>query len=80
MESGAYKPHGSKQTKTGMSGNHFQSITQITKVDSHKDDHPKQGQHHVGRVDVEAAGAARLLVREVVFKNFVPEFLISIWN
>ena len=28
-------------------------------------------------VDVEAAGAARLLVREVIFKNFVPEFLID---
>ena len=28
-------------------------------------------------IDVEAAGAARLLVREVIFKNFVPEFLID---
>ena len=28
-------------------------------------------------IDVEAAGAARLLVREVMFKNFVPEFLID---
>ena len=28
-------------------------------------------------IDVEAAGAARLFVREVVFKNFVPEFLID---
>ena len=28
-------------------------------------------------IDVEAAGAARLLVREYAFKNFVPEFLID---
>ncbi len=28
-------------------------------------------------IDVEAAGAARLLMMEVVFKNFVPDFLID---